>query len=162
MTRGESGARQRYSPPGPRCARVPSSLIALRRQRAHQAIPSAQRCQAYGSYTALQGHLHTGVARANHFSFLPRPRFTRALLGLTNDPRLVVFSHWNHCVFPSFSSITHICVLYAWLSSGRSCMTRPLDRAAESNTPGIPAPGCVPAPTRYSPSSVLERLWGRK
>ena len=33
---------------------------------------------------------------------------------------------------------------------------------ADVKTPGTPAPGWVPAPTRYSPSAALQRLWKRK
>ena len=35
------------------------------------------------------------------------------------------------------------------------------ERAADESTPGTPAPGCVPAPTRKSPSTSSLRLWGR-
>src|SRR5690606_17744410 len=30
---------------------------------------------------------------------------------------------------------------------------------AEDSTPGTPAPGCVPAPTKYRPFTSSERLW---
>ena len=33
--------------------------------------------------------------------------------------------------------------------------------SAEASTPGIPAPGCVPAPTRNRFSISSDTLWGR-
>src|SRR5690606_24189540 len=63
-------------------------------------------------------------------------------LGFVREQRLCR-SH-AHRAPPSRSSITNRAVAFA-----------------EFTTPGTPAPGCVPAPTRYRPGILSSRLWGR-
>jgi hypothetical protein len=54
--------------------------------------------------------------------------------------------------------VTHAALLLC----GKSSRISPAVALAEPITPGTPAPGWVPAPTKYSPEMASSRLWVRK